>query len=449
MTVDDTIEGQRGSEGSALGRPAVDRLVVLDDDPTGVQTLAGIRVLLAWDAAKVVAALAGRPSVHLITNSRAHAPAAAGAVVAEAARLVVDSVPDAHIVLRGDSTLRGHLREEYEAVRGVVAPDSWPVLMLVPALPSAGRVTRGGVHLIEHEGASIPLHETEYARDGVFSYGTARLLGWAEERSAGLFAAANGREIHLDELRRGGASAVAEALRELASSDCPAVLAPDAVTEDDLALIAEGYATAIRARVPVLVRCAPAFAGVLAGTTAPRFVASPRSGEGGVLLVCGSYVPGTTRQLAALAATRFGTPIEVDAGALAGPEAEAEIARAAAAATAMLRRERFAAIATPRTRSEQTSSLAAGERVAAGLARVAGLVELRPRVVIAKGGITSAVTLQTGFGVDVAEVVGPVLPGVSLWQAEARGRPLDYLVVPGNVGDDDLLVRLLDAVMGG
>jgi uncharacterized protein YgbK (DUF1537 family) len=420
---------------------------VLDDDPTGVQTLAGIRVLLAWDAAKVVAALAGRPSVHLITNSRALAPAAAGALVADAARLVLGSVPDAHLVLRGDSTLRGHLREEYEAVRSAAAPDAWPVLVLVPALPSAGRVTRGGVHLIERDGASIPLDETEYARDGVFSYSTARLLGWAEERSAGLFAAANGREIHLDELRRRGASAIADALRELASDGRPAVLAPDAVNADDLALIAEGYATAIRAGVSALVRCAPAFAGVLAGTTAPRLVDPPRSSEGGVLLVCGSYVPATTRQLGAIAAARPGTLVEVDADALAGPEAEVEIARAAATATAMLRRERFAAIATPRTRSEQTSSLPAGQRVAAGLARIAGLVEPRPPVIIAKGGITSAVTLHTGLRVDVADVVGPVLPGVSLWHAEAGQRPLDYLVVPGNVGDDDLLVRLLDVVL--
>lgn len=443
------IEGLRVQQEAVQQESFVDRLVVLDDDPTGVQTLAGIRVLLAWDAAKIVAALAGRPSVHLITNSRALAPAAAGALVAGAARLVLAGAPDAHLVLRGDSTLRGHVREEYEAVREATAPHAWPVLLLVPALPSAGRVTRGGVHMIERDGDSTPLHETEYAHDGVFSYSTARLLGWADERSDGLFAVANGREIHLDELRRGGARAVADALSELASTGRPAVLAPDAVNDDDLALIAEGYATAIRAGVPALVRCAPAFAGVLAGTTASRLVDPPRTSEGGVLLVCGSYVPTTTRQLEAVAAARPGTLVEVDADALVGADAEVEIARAAAAVTEVFDRERFAAVATPRTRSEQTGSLAAGELVATGLAQVAGLIEPRPPVVIAKGGITSAVTLQTGLGVDVADVVGPVLPGVSLWHAEAAGRPLDYLVVPGNVGDDDLLVRLLDAVMGG
>ncbi len=442
------IAGLREQEKACPNRPFVDRLVVLDDDPTGVQTLAGIRVLLAWDAATIAEALAGRPSVHLITNSRARTPPRARARVAEAAQLALASVPEAHLVLRGDSTLRGHLREEYEALRGATAPNSSPVLLLVPALPSAGRVTRGGVHMIERNGESTPLDRTEYARDGVFSYSTARLLGWAEERSSGLFAVANGREIHLDELRREGPSIVAEGLRELDSNGRPAVLAPDAETDDDLALIAEGYAAAIRAGVAALVRCAPAFAGVLAGTTALRLVDVPLSSEGGVLLVCGSYVPTSTRQLEALAAARPGTLVEVNADALAGPDADVEIVRATAAASAVLRRERFAVIATPRTRSDWTSCLAIGERVAAGLAQVAGLVQPRPPVIIAKGGITSAVTLQTGLGVDVADVLGPVLPGVSLWRADAGGRPLDYLVVPGNVGDDDLLVRLLDAVMG-
>ena len=64
---------------------------------------------------------------------------------------------------------------------------------------------------------------------------------------------------------------------------------------------------------------------------------------------------------------------------------------------------------------------------------------------VAKGGITSCVTLRDGLGVGAAEVVGPVLPGVSLW----RAGELDYLVVPGNVGDDRLLADIVALVLGG
>src|SRR5206468_11139000 len=102
---------------------------------------------------------------------------------------------------RGDSTLQAHLLEEYLAVRDVAFPGRTPPLLLVPALPYAGRITVGGVHLLERDGRRIPLHETEFAADPSFAYDDARLLQWAEDRSGGLFARAAGREIHLDELR--------------------------------------------------------------------------------------------------------------------------------------------------------------------------------------------------------------------------------------------------------
>jgi uncharacterized protein YgbK (DUF1537 family) len=221
------------------------RYVVLDDDPTGVQTLAGIRVLLAWDAGAVAAALADRRSVHLITNARALAPERARAVTASAARTARAGAPEATVVLRGDSTLRGHLLDEVEGVASAVTPGRLPPLLLVPALPSAGRVTVAGVQLIERGGRLVPLHETEYATDGLFSYRSARLLEWAEERSAGVFRATDGRELYLDDLRAGGPAAVAAALGELYSAGRPAVLAPDAVTDADLEVVAEGYLRAV------------------------------------------------------------------------------------------------------------------------------------------------------------------------------------------------------------
>lgn len=411
---------------------------MLDDDPTGVQTLAGIRVLLRWDPGRVRAALDGRRSVHLITNSRALTPARARALVSEAARDALAGAPEARVVLRGDSTLRGHLLEEYEAVRDVVYPGGGPPLLLVPALPSAGRITIDGVHLIQRDGRREPLHETEYAGDGAFTYRNASLLAWAEERSGGLLAARAGREVPLAELREEGAEAVALALTELAAAGRPAVLAPDAETGADLEAIAAGYADAVAAGVPVVVRCAPAFAGVLAGTTASGLVDAPR--PGGVLVVCGSYVPTSTRQLARLAATHPGAVVEVDVRELASGDPDGEIARAAKAASTRLSEHGLAVLATPPERPESTQSLAAGERIAAGLARAAGMVEPRPGVVVAKGGITSAVTLRLGFEVEEADVIGPLLPGVSYWRAGT----LDYLVVPGNVGDDDLLVELVN-----
>jgi uncharacterized protein YgbK (DUF1537 family) len=427
----------------APARPAhVDRLVVLDDDPTGVQTLAGIRVLLAWDQpGRIARALAGRRSVHLVTNARALEPDEARASVAAAARAALEQVAGTQLALRGDSTLRAHLLEEYLGLCEALDRGR-PPLLLVPALPSAGRVTREGVHLIERDGRVEPLHETEYAGDGVFAYSSARLLEWAEERSGGLFPASEGRELHLDELRTGGADAVTAALSDLSRAGRPAVLAPDAETEEDLAAIAAGYAAALRKGADVVVRCAPAFAGILAGTTAQGLAPMPTS-VGRLLVVCGSWVPMSTRQLRALDAAYPGSIVEVDVQALARPCPREETARAARVASDAIARAGLAILATPRDRPEGTIDLDVGRRIAEGLARAAGLVEPAPDVVIAKGGITSAVTLLVGFGTSEADVLGPVLPGVSRWRAS-----FDYLVVPGNVGDERLLVDLVDRALG-
>ena len=421
-------------------------IVVLDDDPTGVQTLAGVRVLLSWDAARVRAALDERPSVHLITNTRALAAERVQPLVAAAARTSLEGVPGAVLVLRGDSTLRGHLLEEYLGVREVVAPESWPVLLLVPALPSAGRVTVGGVHLFERDGQRLALHETEYARDGSFAYSSARLVEWADERSGGLFSADASRELHLEALRAGGADVVTEELVVLAEAGVPAALAPDAETAGDLGAIADGYRAAIAGGVDVIVRCAPTFVGVLTGTAARTRVPAPVASDG-VLVVCGSYVPQATRQLEHLVGLYPGSLVEADVVALAGDDPSREIARLATEASRRLLDTGLAVVSTRRERPPGLTTLDAGERIAARFARVVAGVAPRPSTIVTKGGITSAMTLSDGVGAEEAEVVGPIEPGVSRWQTRWHdGRPLAYVVVPGNIGDDGVLTRLVGAL---
>ena len=417
-------------------------IVVLDDDPTGAQALAGVEVLIAPDAQAVAAALARVPSVHLLTNSRALTPEGARAAVTAAARAAATGGPGADVVLRGDSTLRAHLLEEYLGLCDAVWAGAHPPLLLVPALPAAGRVTRGTVHFATPDGVPTPVAETEFARDGVFAYASSHLLDWADERSGGFFARDAGRGFLLAELRQpGGAAALAEVLVSLCDAGRPAVCAPDADVDADLEIIADAYRRARAAGCVVAVRCAPAFAGVLAGTTAHAAASPPRATH--VLVVCGSYVDTATRQLERLlAAVSREALVEIDVLALAGGRSAEEIARAAAAASASLREHGVAVLATPRERPAELQTLAMGSLVADGLARAAALVtDPVPGVVIAKGGITSAV-LVAALGGECAEVVGPLLPGVSLWRFAGR----DVVVVPGNVGDDDLLERLVALV---
>jgi uncharacterized protein YgbK (DUF1537 family) len=417
--------------------------VLLDDDPTGPQLSADVPVLLRWLPDDLAAVLSRRPTaVHVVTNTRSLDPTAAGQVTQEAATAARTADPDCHLVLRGDSTLRGHLLEEYDAVRRAAFVDgTQPVLLLVPAMPSAGRITVDGVHRLVRAGRAVPLSQTEYARDAAFAYSTARLLDYAQERSRGRFAASRGHEVPLEQLRRQGPAAVADALAAAATS-APAVVVPDAVTVPDLELIRAGLMLAEARGVPVITRCAPAFAALLAGGVA--LPVAPPATPDGILVVCGSYVQNTTRQLAVLRDRIDPEFVEADVRALASPTAAEEIARVARLAARALRVTGVAVLTTPRTRPADLVGLDAGRRIATNLASAAAQVRPRPSVVVTKGGITSAVTLRDGFGVHRAVVAGPLLTGISLWYGP-HGRP-DFVIFPGNVGDEAALADLVEVL---
>lgn len=425
-------------------------LIVLDDDPTGVQAVAGVPIMLEWDVESLRDVVADDPpAVHLMTNTRAFEPHRAYDIVRRAVRAVLGAMPDAEVVLRGDSTLRGHLFEEYRGVRDELHPGKEAVLLLVPALPAAGRVTRGGVHMLVTDEGAIPLDRTEYARDPSFGYGNAHLLQWAEERSGGHFPADRGRELPVDVLRQEGPGALAEHIIERSSTGLAAVVAPDAEEITDLELVAEGYRRAVAAGAHVIVRCAPTFVGVLADDLAHEDLPMPRS-RGSVLVLCGSYVERTTRQLGRLCAEHRKSFVETDIVALASPISQVrEVARCAEAAGRLMERDGLAVVTTPRSKPGSEWTLADGERASVGLAQVLARCEPRPDVVVVKGGITSALALRHGLGVTRAFVRGPVADGVALLDVGASQRSPEtrFIVFPGNVGGDGLLAEIVAATI--
>jgi uncharacterized protein YgbK (DUF1537 family) len=137
--------------------------VVIDDDPTGTQASAAVSVLL--DPAGGPDDLpAGADAVHVLTNTRAIGRDRAVALL-EAVQRQFDRRPGVEYVLRGDSTLRGHVFAEADAFG---ARDG--VLLFVPAFPAAGRTTVGGVHRVRVDGEDLVAADTEFARDPVFGY---------------------------------------------------------------------------------------------------------------------------------------------------------------------------------------------------------------------------------------------------------------------------------------
>lgn len=415
---------------------------VLEDDPTGTQLVAGVPLLLDFGEAVVAgAAQDGARALHVLTNSRALEPPIAEAVVGRAARAVKRVLPDSTPVLRGDSTLRAHLLEEYRAVAQVVHPDTSPVLVLCPALPSSGRVTRDGVHCLRDGDRLTALHDTEYAADGVFAYGDARLLQWAADRSGGWFDPQHGAELTVGELHAEGPDGVRRRLAALAAPNHPAVFAPDAETLADQQLIAQGVHQALADGVPLIVRASPSFAGALCGTLATTTAPTP---AGVTLVVCGSYLPRARRQLTALLERFDGALVELDVERLIGAETQ----RTSTALRERLDADGVAVLATPSLPPGRLS-LERGETVMKALVEVVRRAQEAADVVVAKGGITSAMVLREGLGAGRADVIGPVEPGVALMQAHTATGLKPCIVVPGNVGDPEVLLRLVTKTSSG
>lgn len=416
------------------------KTIVLDDDPTGTQSATGVTVLLESDADLLTDALRDADSVYVQTNSRALYEADAVALVRriradgeEAGRRLGDQV---RFVLRGDSTLRGHVFAETEAFL-----DGDAVMIFVPAFPAGGRTTRDGMHYVRIGDQDLPAHRTEYAADPVFPFSTGDLAGYVTEKSDRTPVPV-GREA----VRSG------DLTRVLIGAPAGSVVLPDVIDQDDVEAVASAIDAATTAGRRVVVRSAAPLAAALAGVTSTGLLERPLlPGPVPTLLVCGSHTAGATAQLEPVAAA-FGPPAVVDTDqALTDPELAGRTV--AEAAARQLAEDRPAVITSARVRRAEDSTLDHGEKVMTALTTAVRQLSGSVQAVIAKGGITSAEVARTGLGARSALVLGQVITGVSVWQLDldddhgtAGSRRILYVVVPGNVGGPDTLIDVLDAL---
>jgi len=430
------------------------KLVVLDDDPTGTQTMHGVDVLADWSVPSLAAALSDpRPCFYVLTNTRSlPAPDAAALVRAVAANLSAAAAAagaDFAVASRSDSTLRGHFAAELDALEQGLGR-AFDAKIVIPAFFEGGRYTVGNVHYVAEGGRLVPAAETEFSRDATFGYRHSDLTEWIEEKTGGAVRSADVAAVDIAALR--GPDGAERVLRQLRALARGAFLVVNAAAYSDLEVFAHGLLRAEAAGGRYLLRTAASFVRVRAGVH-PRPLLGPPEicgpGPEGGLLVVGSYVGRTTVQLQSVLALDRVAGIEVDVGSLAGPAPLAqETRRAAAAAAAAIRGGRHAVVYTSRALESalgRAGDLGAGRVVSDALAAIVRALPRRPRFLVAKGGTTSSDVATAGLGMRRARVLGQAAPGVPVWRmgAETRFPGLGYVVWPGNVGGPDALRDLV------
>ena len=429
-------------------------LVVLDDDPTGTQSVANLPVLTRWEKSDLDGAFAtDAPAVYVLTNTRSLDEATAAQrnreVVAVALAAAADAGKHVTFVSRGDSTLRGHFPLETDVLSAEIAAagsDAPALTLLVPAFPDAGRITVNSVHYWVTEGEATPAGETAFAQDATFGFASSNLRDWVAEKTNGRVAAADVAALTI-EIIRSGADAVGAFLQSLEDGT---IVAVDVVEESDMRVVALALHSLNRA---VLLRVGPPYVRAHIGQEIAEPVVAadiPFANDRGGLVVVGSHVPLTTAQLAELRRQRPDTAtIELDVRQLIDErrnghlDAQAHaVAEALEAGTVIVHTTRELV-----TGADGDASLEIARQVSSGVVELMSrvLAIAPPRFVIAKGGITSSDIASEALQIRRATVLGPMLPGiVSLWQPQtgpAVGIP--YIVFAGNVGTTDSLARVV------
>jgi uncharacterized protein YgbK (DUF1537 family) len=436
------------------------RLLVIDDDPTGTQSVHGVPVLTAWSRQDLAAALQDARTVFVLTNSRSLPERDAAAVSAQiterAAAIAAAEGFELAVASRSDSTMRGHFPQEPDAVADALEAAGQAVdgLLLCPCFLEAGRLTVDDVQWVAQDDRLVPSARTAYAADRSFGYAASNLRRWIEEKTRGAVRAADVLSLGLEDIRGGGPERVREILAE-AEARRPIVV--NATEYTDLEVVVLGLLDAEAAGQAFVYRCGPSFVRVRGGIEpAPPLSAAAlyehRAPDGHGLVLVGSHVETTTRQLERALALDGVHARELSVARLLDPATREEEIAAALGEIERHLPEREVILYTSR---ELARAAGSDEALDVGRSISDALVELVRRLdpglplafCVAKGGITSSDIATRGFGVRRAEVAGQMLPGtISVWilPEDSAFPGLPYVIFPGNVGEPGTLAEVIE-----
>jgi uncharacterized protein YgbK (DUF1537 family) len=456
------------NKGEAAPGVPLRKIVVLDDDPTGVQTVHGVSVYTGWDAQSIEAGFDEEaPLFFILTNSRGMTAQETGALHAEIgktiSRAALQKGQDFVLISRSDSTLRGHypletktLKEAVEAEYRASNPGfSFDGEIICPFFIEGGRYTAGNVHYVKTGNVLVPAAQTEFAGDKTFGYHHSDLTEWVEEKTGGAFPAGKVTAISIEDLRLGGVEKTASRLMGVKNFGKVIV---NALDYGDIKIFCAALYQALNKGKHFIIRSAAAIPKVLGGVSdqpllsGEELLGGGKENPRGGLVVVGSHVRKTTRQLEILLEKKDIVPIEFNTH-LVLDEAKfsEEISRVQKLCNEAIEAGKTTVIFTCRQRFDlntgnKEDELRVAVKIAGAVTSFVSKLPGRPRFIIAKGGITSSEIGVTALKVKKALVLGQVLPGIPVWLTgqESRFPNTPYIIFPGNVGEEGDLRKIVD-----
>ncbi|MGM0816471.1 MAG: four-carbon acid sugar kinase family protein [Bacillota bacterium] len=441
------------------------KIIVLDDDPTGIQTVHGVSVFTDWSEESIEAGfLEDSRMFFILTNSRSMTEKETAAAHETIASTIVKVAERLHqdfiIVSRGDSTLRGHFPLETEVLRTTIEQRSsfqFDGEIILPFFQEGGRFTINNIHYVQEGHDLIPAGDTEFARDRTFGFQSSHLGEWIEEKSGGTFTKKNTTYISLEDIRALRIDQIKEQLMTVKDFQKVAV---NAVDYDDVKVFVTALIDATQAGQQFIFRSAAALTKVLGGIhdqslLTRKDLIQEESPNGGLIMV-GSHVKKTTEQLRALQQNKEIAFIEFNTHLVLEPEEfQEEIDRVIEQTEMLLASGQSVAVYTRRERldlgdNRQEEELKLSVQISDAVTSIVQRLTIRPKYLIAKGGITSSDIGTRGLSVKRATVAGQIKPGIPVWQTgkESKFPFISYVIFPGNVGSKDTLKEAVEILEG-
>ncbi|MFJ5770421.1 four-carbon acid sugar kinase family protein [Psychrobacillus sp. NPDC093180] len=427
------------------------KIIVLDDDPTGVQTVHGISVYTDWSVESIEKGFQEENSMFFIlTNSRGFTAAETKKAHTDIAKNIAEVAKkqnkDFIVISRGDSTLRGHYPLETEVLRETIEATSdiqYDGEVIIPFFKEGGRFTVDNIHYVQYEEFLVPAGETEFAKDRTFGYTKSHLGEYVEEKSAGKFTAENATYISLESLRSLDIEGITNQLMQVKDFNKVVVNAVDYV---DVEIFVIALVKAIKLGKQFMFRSAAALTKVIGGVSDKALLTreeliKEETNHGGLILV-GSHVKKTTEQLEVLKTSDFIEFIEFNTHLVLQPEKfKEEIDRVISTTENFIREGKTVTVYTNRERldlgeGKKEEELKLSVKISDAVTSIVQRLTVRPNYIVAKGGITSSDIGTKGLEVKRATVAGQIQPGIPVWFTgeESKFPGIAYIIFPGNVG---------------
>jgi uncharacterized protein YgbK (DUF1537 family) len=446
-----------------LGRNDI-KIIVLDDDPTGSQTLHDISVFTDWTVDSIEAGFSEEKSMFLIlTNSRSFTAEETAKVHRDIAMNILEvskrKNKDFIIISRSDSTLRGHYPLETQVLKQTVEDNSninFDGEIIFPFFKEGGRFTVSNIHYVLEEDFLIPAGETEFAKDKTFGYQNSNLGKYIEEKTLGEFKADDVQYISLESIRKYDIDGIEGQLIMVRDFNKVVVNALDYL---DVKVFTIALLKAMEKGKRFIFRTAAGFIKVIGsisdkGLLDKNYIIKGNNKNNGLIII-GSHVNRTSEQLEDLKASNLVECVEFNQHLVVNPpELNKEVERVIKICEKQIQYGRTVVIYTRRDRFDlgtkyKEEELKIAVRISDALTSIVQKLNVCPKFIIAKGGITSSDIGTKGLGIKRAIVAGQIKPGIPVWLTgnESKFPGLPYIIFPGNVGTRTTLREVVEMLI--